>query len=161
MTAEQKKQIDNASENELWRMLAEPCEEAQDALYIRDQLTQKSQAELVRRLDQLSSRLLAVEYAQQRPSLRGPTFLLALLAAVFASFSVPWESVQKELHAWSQDLRRPVQRVKNMQQTSEWKWTPATSPEPTLPDLDPSAPLADALLLLPRTDARPERFPEL
>lgn len=159
MTPDQKTKIDTATEPALWQMLTSPPLDPEVAAYIRDTLSKRSRTETLKRLEELSGRLRAVEYAQERSSLGTPTFWLALLAAVFASFSVPWEEVKQELKKWG------VEMGASRRQASTWKSPGGGGQEryrePLLPEEDPTSPLADALLLLPRTDVRPQSFPGL
>ncbi|SKA89839.1 hypothetical protein SAMN02745166_01623 [Prosthecobacter debontii] len=160
MTTERKVILDKASSQELWRLLAEPPADAVEAAYICDCLERQAQAETLKKLDDIARRLHAVETSQSRSSLITPTFWLALLAAGFASFSVPWDKVKVELQRWERQFQQSGQQARRSPQTST-RVERSSYAEPILPQEDPSSPLADALLLLPRTDVHPERFPEL
>lgn len=176
ITSEQRSKIDHASEEELWRQLSATLPEGSEAAYIRERLVRKAQSENQRQIEDLTARMKAVEQKLERSQLGTPTFWLALLAAGFASFSVPWPQVQATVTAWGQQIQKALEAPPNKRsyyREREQAWrssvsTPVvaenrpvtesdllrqgyTAPvNPTLPTSEESSPLSDALLLLPK-----------
>lgn len=156
MSPEQKTRIDKAGDEELWRLLSGPPADDVETIYIRERLARRAQAETQRKLDEMAVRMAQVEQSLDRSSLGTPTFWLALTAAVFASFSVPWDSVEERMNEWSVRAQRTLEAPASKR---PFRGSPTTSYEPPLPPEDPLSPLSDALLLLPRSDAKPRAIP--
>ncbi len=154
MSPEQKAKIDTLPESELWQALSTTPAADPQALYIRERLTQKSQGAANQKLDEISRRLLELEYASHRSSLGTPTFWLALLAVIFSSFAVPWETVEEKFETWRQkaatEWQRPTPRPRATPQTRGEAADPSRpAHEPALPQ-NPSATPASPSPLFPQ-----------
>lgn len=157
LSSEQKHKIDKAGEDELWQLLAAPCADSSEATYIRERLRHKAQMETRQTLEKLDRRLREVEHGMNRSQLGAPTFWLAAMAAVFASFSVPWDLVEEKGLAWGRRIFKATESSPNSSFSTEtaYRRRQDVAPEPKLPE-DSSSPLADALILLPRFNVSPQ-----
>lgn len=106
----------------------------------------------MQRLDHMEKELRELRTQKSRSSFNGPTFLFAFIAAVFASFAVPWATVRTQATAMAREARVAMERQRPH---SDKKTFPAYSspafPSAKEPDLPAAAdaPLSDALILLP------------
>lgn len=176
MSPEQKTKIDRASEKELWELLSAVGTEGVEPTYIREKLVRKTQTDTQQKLDDLTLRVKTVEQQLHRSQLGTPTFWLALMAAAFASFSVPWNDVSQTLNAWGQQVRKAIdtppakssysgdrQQVgrtsgfskeladhRPVTESDFVRHSQVSAPAPALPDDTAASPLSDALLLLPK-----------
>lgn len=176
MSPEQKTKIDHASEKELWELLSAVSAEGVESIYTRERLVRKTQMETQQKLDDLTLRVKTVEQQLHRSQLGTPTFWLALMAAGFASFSVPWDDVGQTAAVWGKAIRKaidtpPSKRVysgdkeqagrisdfskdladhRPVTESDFIRHSQVSTPAPALPDDGATSPLSDALLLLPK-----------
>ncbi|HEY1080653.1 MAG TPA: hypothetical protein VGE29_00220 [Prosthecobacter sp.] len=111
MNADQKLKADQASEEELWQLHADPSTGEELRGYVRQRLKNLAgrmvETEAVRKLEALTTQVKGLEERLKAPSQPGRmTFLLALSAAVFSSFAVPWDEVKSTAEGWGQQVRK-------------------------------------------------------
>jgi hypothetical protein len=144
MNPDPKAPLDKATPDELWQMLTVPGGDAADLARIREKLTRHAQADTQRKLDALSRQMQTLAQTAQPSTLATPTFWLALLAAVFSSFAVPWDTVGQTLERWQERASKTAQTSLRPQRLPSTDTPPAgyrPTPEPALPTQPSSAPL--------------------
>lgn len=111
MNADEKLKADQASEEELWRLHADPSTGGELRGHVQQRLKslpgRMAETEAVRKLEALTTQVKGLEERLATPSQPGRmTFLLALSAAVFSSFAVPWDEVKSTAEEWGQQVRK-------------------------------------------------------